>query len=156
MIIYIMYAFICFVAITYQRKAGILAGLPKSNYCCSQGVSLIFHLVIKMASFRCAGLRFIFWADILGMLIWSGPKRCYKSFSTSPTSYQSIEVLLQRCERMAECENCSPQQPPRAQPRKYMVRLQNGDGDNGILCLQLLNNENPRILKVFIIHQLKR
>ncbi|GJT38885.1 inositol hexakisphosphate and diphosphoinositol-pentakisphosphate kinase VIP2-like protein isoform X2 [Tanacetum coccineum] len=35
-LVFMMFAFICFVAITYERKAGILAGLPQSDCCCSQ------------------------------------------------------------------------------------------------------------------------
>ncbi|GJV72969.1 RNA-directed DNA polymerase, eukaryota, reverse transcriptase zinc-binding domain protein [Tanacetum coccineum] len=35
-LVFMMFAFICFVAITYERKAGILVGLPQSDCCCSQ------------------------------------------------------------------------------------------------------------------------
>ncbi|GJS31272.1 inositol hexakisphosphate and diphosphoinositol-pentakisphosphate kinase VIP2-like protein isoform X2 [Tanacetum coccineum] len=35
-IVFMMFSFICFVAITYERKAGILAGLPQLDCCCSQ------------------------------------------------------------------------------------------------------------------------
>ncbi|GJT74712.1 hypothetical protein Tco_1041437 [Tanacetum coccineum] len=37
-IIFMMFAFICFVPITYRREAGILMGLPQSDCCCSQDI----------------------------------------------------------------------------------------------------------------------
>ncbi|GJU26097.1 hypothetical protein Tco_1164718 [Tanacetum coccineum] len=42
------------------------------------------HLAIETTLFRCAGFRFLFRADILSLLIQSGPKRCYNRFSPLP------------------------------------------------------------------------
>ncbi|GKA85868.1 zinc finger, PHD-type containing protein, partial [Tanacetum coccineum] len=59
--VFMMFAVICFVAVTYGHKAGVLAGLPQSDCCCSQDMNLILDLAIELsfnmkhiASFRYA------------------------------------------------------------------------------------------------------
>ncbi|GKB59284.1 hypothetical protein Tco_0915470 [Tanacetum coccineum] len=51
------------------------------------------HLAIETMPFRCAGFQFLFTADILGLLIRSGRKRCYNRLVHSCCVIFDLEPL---------------------------------------------------------------